>query len=767
MEEASPHPEAGPEEDPEAGEDEDSAPDADALLRHARFLVDIERPREALRVLQKLVDWYPKDQDAWCEVARAFHALDDSTRALRGAELAIEADPYSAPGYAWKCRLLLYSQEWKEALETARTGAEMTYRDPELDRWAVRAWLAGDRRAEAIQHLAPKEGLPEDAATACLRGEIARAGNEIAVADAAFRRAISLDPGSSEAWAGLASVLVEQRRFEDAVTCIDRAVQLEPGMPDLGSRTVEVLDALLNQKARSLAGFGMWVMFVSIFCTPGCGTVITFPLGLLWYLANRPGDHRRREAVLSTLPVGLREYYRTHKARLERSTRQGLGCLLGCLLTLVGGTAILAGLFSSFGWEGTLRVLVLCLLAVPFVWKLIARAYREKPPEVPFRFPGDPYVAGEAWEEEAGEQPAPPPAWEPDPISAGWDLLYDGKAAPAQEKARRALGGDPENVEALLLYSAAALVLQEFGPGLAAARSAGALEPDDTRAHALVWAHLAASGRLEEAVAAAEEDRAIADAVGDDLVGMVQLQFQAGSPATARALSALVQRLYPGSAEPHEVEGEWAYEAGRWAEAEAAYRRALALDPASASLHSSLAWTLERRWRFRQAREESRRALGIDAGDRNARTLLDRQATAVIVGSAALLAAVIALAAASPTFMGSATNRWMVAATLLGPLLSAGAVFLLEKPLLRRIAPGLLLEMSPSGSLDPRLLSFITACVALTFCLTVHTCQAWLEIALHRELLPARWPGAATVTACAVAVWWVVGGFVLRVRREE
>jgi hypothetical protein len=126
----------------------------------------------------------------------------------------------------------------------------------------------------------------------------------------------------------------------------------------------------------------------------------------------------------------------------------------------------------------------------------------------------------------------------------------------------------------------------------------------------------------------------------------------------------------------------------------------------------------------------------------------------------------LSLVAALPTFQGSPTNRWMIAATLGGPFLAGAGIFFLVRPVLRRIAPGLLLETGSSGSMDPWMITGLGVGAALTLGLSVHTVQAWLEIGLHRDLLGVRWPGAATVTTFAGLMWLVVGKLILDLRRS-
>ena len=54
---------------------------------------------------------------------------------------------------------------------------------------------------------------------------------ELAEAEAAFRRAVELDPKLDRAWYGLGLVLIQMRRFDEAVAALKRNTELQPMSP--------------------------------------------------------------------------------------------------------------------------------------------------------------------------------------------------------------------------------------------------------------------------------------------------------------------------------------------------------------------------------------------------------------------------------------------------------------------------------------------------------------------------------------------------------
>ena len=64
-----------------------------------------------------------------------------------------------------------------------------------------------------------------------------------AEAEAPLREALRRDPRRAEAWALLGSTLASRQRFSEAVTALERAQSLEPGLLDARPALLEVLAA--------------------------------------------------------------------------------------------------------------------------------------------------------------------------------------------------------------------------------------------------------------------------------------------------------------------------------------------------------------------------------------------------------------------------------------------------------------------------------------------------------------------------------------------
>ena len=69
---------------------------------------------------------------------------------------------------------------------------------------------------------------PNDPAPYNNLGTIHRARDEFAEAEAAYRKALELDPDFADSWHNLAVVMLATDRFDEAVECGLKAVALNP-----------------------------------------------------------------------------------------------------------------------------------------------------------------------------------------------------------------------------------------------------------------------------------------------------------------------------------------------------------------------------------------------------------------------------------------------------------------------------------------------------------------------------------------------------------
>lgn len=137
-------------------------------------------------------------------------------------------------------------QEAREQLDAA-SKLEPNPPNPTAKAQAWRALAQLDRssnpdaaKQELLQALSISPETPGDL---LLTGEIAEAEGDEVNAETAYRRLLNQQPGSSEATAGLAHVLIAQKKYTDAEPLIKAALVRDPDDPALNTQLAIVLNA--------------------------------------------------------------------------------------------------------------------------------------------------------------------------------------------------------------------------------------------------------------------------------------------------------------------------------------------------------------------------------------------------------------------------------------------------------------------------------------------------------------------------------------------
>lgn len=264
---------------------------------------------------------------------------------------------------------------------------------------------------------------------------------------------------------------------------------------------------------------------------------------------------------------------------------------------------------------------------------------------------------------------------------------------------------------------------------------------------------MAARGEMEAAVTEANAGE-IGTAL-EPLLTFTQLVRWGGAPEAAREGARLLQRLAPNSFEALVAEGELACAERRWAAAEEAYRQALSVNPESLDGRSWLGIVVRQRGRFLEAwrtwnqvlrlEPTNRWALGYLLGELSWLRLLMPNTLSLLLGGIALI----------PTIQGRPRNDWMPWATFAGPVVVSFLTAILYHLCALLIAPTSRSAWKKYGA-DARSSITLFFSFAVPVLLSLHALQAWAELALHPAFLPARWPGAATITILAAYTGRVV-----------
>jgi TolB-like protein/tetratricopeptide (TPR) repeat protein/predicted Ser/Thr protein kinase len=179
-----------------------------------------------------------------------FQSNADKVRA--SVAKALSFDPNLADALVMKARVQLnYDWDWAGAEASLKRAIELSPGLPFAHE--TRCWLLlpQGRRDEALAAARKAATLdPQSAYMVNVEGRVLHAARRYKEAEAAYERALNLDPGFPIPYAGLALLYMTERRFAEAKEMMDRRDRLPSARPDLRLRAW--LEAATGSKARAL-----------------------------------------------------------------------------------------------------------------------------------------------------------------------------------------------------------------------------------------------------------------------------------------------------------------------------------------------------------------------------------------------------------------------------------------------------------------------------------------------------------------------------------
>jgi TolB-like protein/tetratricopeptide (TPR) repeat protein len=180
-----------------------------------------------------------------------FQSNADKVRA--SVAKALSFDPNLADALVMKARVQLnYDWDWVGAEASLKRAIELS---PGLTfAHETRCWLLlpQGRRDEAVAAARKAATLdPQSAYMVYTEGRVLHAARLYREAEAAYQRALNLDPGFPVPYAGLAWLYITERRFAEAKEMLDRRDRLPSARPDV--RLAAWLEAAAGNKSRALA----------------------------------------------------------------------------------------------------------------------------------------------------------------------------------------------------------------------------------------------------------------------------------------------------------------------------------------------------------------------------------------------------------------------------------------------------------------------------------------------------------------------------------
>ena len=214
-------------------------------LRRAETLYEMERHREAIQELNRLLALEPENARILCHLAANYGELKEyDDRWLDYAERALAADPDNAWGHRLRCLALRQKGDKREALAEARRAVAA---DPSVSRGyhvlilCLRDVFRVAEAQEAGELL--RELAPDQAETYQTLAEISLDAGEWTDAEENARRAIALDPEDFRAFRLLGQSLSPQNRSREALDAYYEASRLAPAKETLRAIFVNCLNA--------------------------------------------------------------------------------------------------------------------------------------------------------------------------------------------------------------------------------------------------------------------------------------------------------------------------------------------------------------------------------------------------------------------------------------------------------------------------------------------------------------------------------------------
>ena len=201
-------------------------PDDAQALFDAGYVADAEgRNDEAVLLYERAAASDPKNFETEISLGLLLARMGKGAEARAILEKSTTLDP----GVADKAAK---AQAWRAMakIDLASHGAADSNRKP-------------DASQASIDLLEALKLTPETLEDTLMAAQIAEAENDKPGAEAAYRRALKKDTGSLTATAGLAHLLIEQKRYEDAETLLRLTIKSSPDDPALTAQLAAVLVA--------------------------------------------------------------------------------------------------------------------------------------------------------------------------------------------------------------------------------------------------------------------------------------------------------------------------------------------------------------------------------------------------------------------------------------------------------------------------------------------------------------------------------------------
>ena len=222
-------------------------------LKKASYLLEMDKPLEALAAANRAAELRPGDAATWFLIAHIQNRLGDRDRELSAYDNVLRISPGHGPALLNKGATLYDMGRMEWALKLFN---ELVHRYPQEPRgWNNRglALKALGRLVEAQASFEKASVLDRDFVDPLINiARLLEERRDLEGAARAWKDALRLVDSRPDVWAHLGSCLRELGQEEDALTALDRALFIDPSMASVRQER----DALRERMGKEAAGTG-------------------------------------------------------------------------------------------------------------------------------------------------------------------------------------------------------------------------------------------------------------------------------------------------------------------------------------------------------------------------------------------------------------------------------------------------------------------------------------------------------------------------------
>ncbi len=229
-------------------------------LQRAKAALELRRPDEALRHLDRALGSAPHDDRLWCLRAQAMLQLERPDEALEAAQRAAGLDPTEEWSHRLASVALVNLNRPADAVAEAREAVRLAPHLPIVRVQLAQAManLPELRRAAYDEALAAVSLDPAEPECHLVVADTARKLGWTRQAEAAYRQVLAMDPSNAAAMNNLAVLRLQQGRTGEALSGFTAAAAHDPRM-SVARRNVEVTAWKLVQRVTLALWITTWV----------------------------------------------------------------------------------------------------------------------------------------------------------------------------------------------------------------------------------------------------------------------------------------------------------------------------------------------------------------------------------------------------------------------------------------------------------------------------------------------------------------------------